>query len=81
MSSLYNEKAPKRPTNLTINADLLIQAKSMKINISSILESALADALKQKKREKWFQENAEAITEYNNQVAQCGLFSDEMRTF
>lgn len=81
MSSLYNEKAPKRPTNLTVNADLLTQAKNMKINISSVLEVALADALKQRKKEKWLQENAEAIKEYNDRVSQSGLFSDGMRTF
>jgi len=81
MSSLYNEKAPKRPTNLTINTDLLTQAKGMKINISSVLEVALANALKQKKREQWLQNNTDAITEYNNQVSQFGLFSDDMRTF
>jgi antitoxin CcdA len=81
MSSLYNEKAPKRPTNLTINTDLLTQAKGMKINISSVLEVALANALKQKKREQWLQNNEDAITEYNDQVSQFGLFSDDMRTF
>ena len=81
MSSLYNEKAPKRPTNLTINTDLLTQAKGMKINISSVLEVALANALKQKKREQWLQDNSDAINEYNNQVSQFGLFSDDMRTF
>jgi antitoxin CcdA len=81
MSSLYNEKAPKRPTNLTINTDLLTQAKGMKINISSVLEVALANALKQKKREQWLQKNSDAISEYNNQVSKFGLFSDGMRTF
>jgi len=81
MSSLYNEKAPKRPTNLTINTDLLTQAKGMKINISSVLEVALANALKQKKREQWLQNNSDAISEYNNQVSKFGLFSDGMRTF
>ena len=81
MSSLYNEKAPKRPTNLTINIDLLTQAKGMKINISSVLEVALANALKQKKREQWLQDNSDAINDYNDQVSQFGLFSDDMRTF
>ena len=81
MSSLYNEKAPKRPTNLTVNTDLLNQAKGLKINISSVLEAALAKALKQKKLEQWLLENNEAIDAYNKHISQAGLFSDGMRTF
>ena len=49
MSSLYNTNAPKKPTNLTVNSDLLKQAKDYKINISATLKTALADALKAKK--------------------------------
>ncbi len=81
MSSVYNIHAPKKPTNLTINADLLNQAKRLNINISSILEAALTDVVKQKKQEQWLKDNAEAITGYNEHVAEFGLFSDELRTF
>jgi len=81
MSSLYNINAPKKPTNLTINSDLLNLAKSMKINISATLEIALAETLKQKKREEWIKDNSEAIDSYNGKISEFGLFSDEMRTF
>lgn len=81
MSYLYNTEAPKKPTNLTINSDLLAQAKNMKINISSTLEVALAEAVKQKKREDWILENSEAIANYNEKLSEYGLFSDEMRAF
>ncbi len=81
MSSLYNTNAPKKPTNLTVNSDLLTQAKNYKINISATLESALADALKSKKRDLWKEENKEAIVSYNATVEEYGLFSDEIRMF
>ena len=81
MSSLYNINAPKRPTNLTVNSDLLDQAKTMKINISSILESALANIVKQKKREQWLEENKDSINTYNEVIKEVGLFSDELRSF
>ena len=81
MSYLYNTEAPKKPTNLTVNSDLLAQAKLMKINISSTLEVALAEAVKQKKREDWISENAEAISNYNDKISEYGLFSDELRAF
>ena len=81
MSLVYDINAPKKPANLTVNMDLLNQAKSLNLNISSILEAALSDVVKQKKREQWLEENSDAIKEYNDQVSKSGLFSDEMRTF
>lgn len=81
MSSLYNIDAPKRPTNLTVNSDLLDQAKTLKINISSILENALADIVRQKKREQWLEENKESINIYNEVIKEAGLFGDELRSF
>ena len=81
MSVLYNINAPKKPTNLTINSDLLTQAKDYKINLSATLEIALADALKAKKVDLWKEENKEAIESYNTIVEEYGLFSDEIRMF
>jgi len=81
MSNLYNVNAPKKPTNLTVNSDLLAQAKDYKINLSATLESALADALKTKKIVLWKEENKEAIESYNNFLDDFGLFSDEIRMF
>jgi len=81
MSNLYNTNAPKKPTNLTVNSDLLNQAKHMKINISLTLENALVETLKNKKKDEWINENKEAIEVYNEKVSSYGLFSDEMRSF
>ncbi len=78
---LYNINAPKKPTNLTVNSDLLHQAKDLNINLSSILEIALSDAVKQRKREEWKKENTESIDSYNQFVSENGLFSDGLRTF
>lgn len=81
MSLLYNKKAPKKATNLTVNADLLSQAKAFDVNISAVLESALIETLKQKRRERWLLENAGAIQSYNEAIEQNGVFSDGTRTF
>ncbi|MBF0407466.1 MAG: type II toxin-antitoxin system CcdA family antitoxin [Candidatus Riflebacteria bacterium] len=72
---------PKRTANLTINSELLIIARSLNINISSVLEAALTEIVKQKKREKWLEENKDAINVYNEKIDEFGLFSDELRTF
>lgn len=81
MQMLYNSNAPKKAANLSINSDLLNQAKDLHINISSVLETALAEKVRQKKQEHWLLENKEAISHYNDSVSQNGIFSDGMRTF
>jgi len=81
MLACYNIDAPKKPTNLTINSDLLNQAKSLNINISSVLESALADKVRQKKQAEWLEENKISISLYNNHIDNFGIFSDDLRTF
>ena len=81
MLALYNHNAPKKPTNLTVNSDLLIKAKELKINISSVLELALAEKLKQSQKDEWLNENSESITAYNEHIEQFGVFSDTLRTF
>ncbi len=77
----YNIDAPKKPTNLTINSDLLSKAKNLNINISSVLEAALADKVRQKMQSDWLQENDASIATYNDHVNTFGLFSDELRSF
>jgi len=81
MQICYDLGSPKRPTNLTVNSDLLNQAKSLNINISAVLETALADIVRQKKQSVWKQENAESIENYNNHIGSFGVFSDAVRTF
>lgn len=81
MSSLYNMNALKKPTNLTVNSDLLSQAKEYNINLSATLEAALADVLKQRKIESWKEKNKDAISAYNKTIEEYGLFSDELRMF
>lgn len=78
---LYDKNAPRKATNLTVNADLLAQARSMNINISSVLEAALIETLKKEKRSEWLRENEDSIQAYNAVVDQNGVFSDGNRTF
>jgi antitoxin CcdA len=43
MKSGYNLAARKRPVNLTLNEDLVQQAKGMTNNLSGVVESLLSD--------------------------------------
>ncbi|MFZ2951110.1 MAG: type II toxin-antitoxin system CcdA family antitoxin [Desulfuromonadaceae bacterium] len=78
---VFDESAPKKPTNLSINSDLLRQAKEHHINISQALELRLAEILRDEKRRNWLEENQEAIEEYNQRIETHGVFSDGLRQF
>lgn len=81
MLAVYNRKAPKKPTNVSVNTDLLKRARELDVNLSSVLEQALVITVKQKLHEKWLAENREAITQYNEHVEKSGVFGDDERSF
>jgi antitoxin CcdA len=81
MNRSFDLQAPKKPTNVSINSDLLDKAKTLKINLSATLEQALTEKVNAKQRELWKAENKAAIEAYNRLVEDNGVFSDEMRTF
>lgn len=81
MDTLYDTSAPKKPTNLSINSDLLSRAKSLKVNLSATLEQALAERLAERKAEEWKRHNKAAIQKYNEFVETHGCFGDEFRNF
>ena len=65
----------KKPVNLSIDTDLLAAARSQGINLSALLERALA----QEQARKWLAENIDAIQSYNEEVRQHGVWSDGLR--
>lgn len=81
MNQIYNSQAPKKPTNVSINSDLLSKARSMKINLSAALEEALTEQLRAQQRTQWREKNASAIQAYNEHVEKRGTFSDSVRKF
>jgi len=81
MDTLYNYDAPKKPTNLSVNSDLLKKTKALNINLSATLEQALRTKLATTEEKKWKKENKRAIQVYNEFVDENGLFADEYRTF
>ena len=78
---IYRADAPKKAANLSINTDLLRQAREARINLSRVLEERLADILAERKREQWQSENREAIAAFNRRVAEHGAFGDDTRGF
>lgn len=77
----FNPVGPKKSANLSINAELLQQAKQLNINLSQTLELHLAEIVRQAQRDQWLAENKNALEEYNLRVESRGTFSDGLRRF
>lgn len=71
----------KKAVNLSIDAELLAEAKASGTNLSSLLEAALQRELHERLQQKWRDDNREAIEAYNKFVEENGLLSDEWRSF
>ena len=71
----------KKATNLSINKDLLAEARDLKINLSSTLEEALKEKVREERRKLWLEENRDAIQACDDLAEKNGLFSDKYRAF
>lgn len=77
----FDISAPKKATNVSINTDLLQQAKALKINLSQVLEQKLAEIVLEHRRQQWLAENRAALEDANAYVERHGTFSDGLRQF
>lgn len=81
MNAVFDPKAPKRACNVSINEDLLRQARELGINLSQTLESRLEVLVHEAKAQAWYEENKAAIEARHQWVEQNGLLSDHFRMF
>ena len=75
----YESTAAKKPVNLSVNSDLLRQAKELKVNVSQVLEVALANQVKSLREAQWLADNQKAIDGYNRHVEENGLWNEAWR--
>lgn len=78
----YDPDARKRPVNLTLNEDLVVQARGLTDNLSGVVESLLADFVEHEQRKSIAKtRNLEAtIATWNEFNAKLGSFADEYST-
>lgn len=81
MTDAHLSYGPKKATNVSINRELLNEAKELGINLSAALESTLRDEVSRRKQAQWLADNADAIASYNRRVTRRGVFSDGLRKF
>ncbi|MEJ6783564.1 type II toxin-antitoxin system CcdA family antitoxin [Aminobacter sp. Piv2-1] len=78
------QKAPKpvrKPTNVTIDAALVEEAKALGLNMSQLAEEALAKAVSEEKSRRWKIENQAKLDAWNDYVDKNGLPLAKYRLF
>jgi antitoxin CcdA len=75
------DTSARKATNLSVDADLLREAKALNLSLSRVFDSALRDAVAKARRARWLEENRDALDAYNRHIEQDGVFSDGVRNF
>jgi len=63
----------RRSTSLTLDRDLLDQARELGVNISRAAEAGLLAAVKAERARRWKEDNAEAVAAYNKWIEENGV--------
>ncbi len=81
MQASEKEKPHRKPTNLSIDNELLREAKALGINVSRSAEAGIASAVRHQKQLDWLKDNAAALESSNNYVEEHGLPLSQYRQF
>jgi antitoxin CcdA len=80
-SSTPVAKPERRAVNLSVSGKLIDEARSLKLNLSRVLEEALEAKLREQRALKWQEENREAIAFHNERIAREGMWNKDLLSF
>ena len=75
------KRVRKRAANVSIDAELLAEAKALGINLSQTLEDDLRKKVKEEKSRRFREEHREAIEAHNRFIEEHGIWSEKYRTW
>ncbi len=81
LTKRYRFDGPKKATNLSLNEDLLVEAKARGINLSKAAERGLIETIAEQRAAEWLTENKDAIESSNDYVEKHGLPLARYRQF
>ena len=79
--AIYDASVGKQATNITINKDVLRQARELKLSVSRAAEERLIELIRAEREKQLREELAESMRAYNAFVDEHGFFSDDLRLF
>lgn len=79
--SIMNTQSRRKPTNLSLDGDLLEEAKALQVNLSRAAESGIRDEVRRAQAKVWQAENADALQSSNSFVDNNGMPLGDHRQF
>jgi antitoxin CcdA len=76
---MSERQAKKRAVNLFVDADLLEEARRLRINMSETLERRLRTIVKAEREKRWLEENRDAVASINSFIERHGLLASRLR--
>jgi antitoxin CcdA len=68
-----DKKSKKKVISITIDEDILREARELGMNMSQLTEKAVLQNLRLVKEEQWIKNNQKAIAAHNRRIEQQGL--------
>ena len=80
--TVFDSEARKRPVNLTLNEDLVVQVRGLTNNLSGVVESLLADYVEHERQQRMAKTRTldATISMWNAFNARHGSFAEEYST-
>jgi antitoxin CcdA len=69
----------KKSVNISMDEDLLAEAKALNVNISQASATGVRTAVRLAEMAAWKSENAASIKAYNQMIEKEGIWSEEFR--
>lgn len=76
-----DSRSKRIPTNVTLDAALVAEARELGVNISQASARGLEDAVKRARSQQWLEENRSAIEASNAHVEEHGIPLESYRMF
>ena len=82
MKTTHDQQARKRPVNLTLNEDLVLQARALTDNLSGVVESLLKDFVERENQQRLAEAKAiaQTIATWNDFGEKVDSFADQHST-
>jgi antitoxin CcdA len=71
----------KRAVNVTVDENVLAEAKQLGLNLSQVLEDELRKRVKEEKTRRFQEEHRDAIEAHNRFTEKHGVFGEEFRNW
>ena len=76
-----NSPIRRKPTNVSLDSELLEAAKELGVNVSRACERGLAEQVAEVRSRRWLEENKDALESSNQYVERKGLPLAQYRQF